>query len=484
MENDVYLPLEAIEVNLARTEFLDFIEYVSDNDITWFHETYYKILHLFAIGKIKKLIVTVPPQHGKSDGSTRHLPAFLHGLNPNLKIAIGSYSDPFAQKFNRDIQRIIDSPKYKKVFPNTTLNGSNVVTITNSYLRNSHEFEIVGYKGKLKAVGRKGGLTGEPVDIMIMDDLYKDKMEGNSPLIRQTVIEWYTSVIIKRLHNNSQQLIVFTRWHEDDLIGYLETNDQVINVNSWQDIADAPAEAWIKINFEAIKETEPTELDPRQKGEPLWGDKHSIEKLENERKLDPLTFDCMNQGNPNTKEGLLYGDFKTYSSLPAGINNYIKNQTDTADEGDDMLCSISYIEHNKLKYIIDVLYTEKPNEFTEPALADMLSTAGVNVAIIEANNGGRAFARNVERLCRERNNYKTSFRTPTQSQNKIARILTNSTTVTNTIVFPDNWMHRWPVFYKDVTKFRADFSSKHDDAPDVLTSMVEVNTKLPGIIYA
>ena len=177
-------------------------------DIQPYHKAYYTLLDSFAKGHIKRLIVTMPPQHGKSEGSTRRLPAQILGLFPDKKVAVASYNTTFASKFNRDIQRIIDTKLYNEIFPDTTLNKSNVVTVSSNYLRNSLEFEIVNRKGGLKSVGRGGALTGNKVDVMIMDDLYKDYMEANSPIIRDSVWDWYTTVVDSRLHNNSQQLIL------------------------------------------------------------------------------------------------------------------------------------------------------------------------------------------------------------------------------------------------------------------------------------
>lgn len=84
--------------------------------LTPFHLSFYWVLDAFAHGRIKRLIVTMPPQHGKSEGTTRLLPAYMLGLDPDLRIAIASYSDTFARKFNRAIQRIIDSPEYYVLF--------------------------------------------------------------------------------------------------------------------------------------------------------------------------------------------------------------------------------------------------------------------------------------------------------------------------------------------------------------------------------
>ena len=221
---------------------------------TPFHLVYYKILNAFAHKRIKRLIVSIPPQHGKSEGSTRLLPAYLFGLYPDLKIAIASYSDRFARKFNREIQRIIDSERYYTLFPDTQLAGSPVADDSSRWARTAGEFEIIGCEGKLTAVGRSGGLTGQTVDVLILDDLYKNAAEANSPLIRDAVWEWYTSVAETRLHNDSQELIVFTRWHEDDLIGRIEASEKVVNLTSLRQLSGCDPDAWLKVDFEAIKE--------------------------------------------------------------------------------------------------------------------------------------------------------------------------------------------------------------------------------------
>jgi predicted phage terminase large subunit-like protein len=438
-----------------------------------FHKTYYSVLQAFAEGRIKRLIVTMPPQHGKSQGSTCLLPAYLLGRNPDLRVAVASYSDTFAKKFNRDIQRIIDQPSYAAIFPDTALNGSNVVTVSQSYLRNSSEFEIVGHRGSLKAVGRGGGLTGNPVDVMIMDDLYKDSAEGNSPTIRDAAWEWYTSVARTRLHNNSQELIVFTRWHEDDLIGRIEQTERVITLTSLADIDTLPQgqDVWAKVNFEAIKEDAPTELDNRTEGQPLWAERHGAELLQAKRKLDPHNFECLYQGKPASREGLLYSSFKTYNELPPPAE-IIKRTAyvDTADTGEDYLCAISYcVAKDGYCYITDILYTQEPMEVTEQATANLLTRNDCRSAAIESNNGGRGFARNVQRLAP-----RVKVEWFHQSGNKESRILSNSATVQHNILMPSDWALRFPLFFAHLTAFKRLFrANSHDDCADAITGIAE-----------
>ena len=461
--------IRAARLKAARTSFGWFSMLVQSRlEMTDFHFTYYRILGLFATGVIKKLIITVPPQHGKSEGSTRLLPAFVLGQHPDKRIAIASYSDPFARKFNRDVQRIIDTPVYAEIFPDTRLNGKNIVTVAAAPLRNSAEFEIVGHTGSLKAVGRGGPLTGNPVDVMVLDDLYKDAMEANSPTIRGVVWEWYTSVVKTRLPNWAQELIVFTRWHEDDLIGRIEQCEKVIEITSFDDIS-ADWDGWYKLNFEAIKESEPTEIDPREMGVPLWPERHSLKLLTEKRALDRHTFDCLYQGHPMSKEGALYGDrFQTYDTLPETVKK--ANYTDVADTGTDKLCSVCYeVGIDGKIYVVDVLYTSEPMEVTEVATPAMIQRNGTRQVRVESNNGGRSFARVLDKAL------------PTvavewfhQTSNKEARILTNAATVLKMIVMPVDWRTRWPEFYGDLISYKRVFrANAHDDAPDVLTGIVE-----------
>lgn len=229
------------KVEGARRKLLWFAQYMNPKfKPTPFHTAYYRILDMFANGQIQNLIIQAPPQHGKSEGSSRNLPAKMLGMFPDKKIILCSYAATIAKDFNRDVQKIIDTPAYNAVYPETTLNGSNVVTVAANSLRNSDVFQIVGHSGEFRVVGRGGSLTSKTADVMIFDDLYKDSSEANSPIIRASAWDWYTKVARTRLHNDSQQLIVFTRWHPEDIIGKIIDNENVIVVERWADFENIP----------------------------------------------------------------------------------------------------------------------------------------------------------------------------------------------------------------------------------------------------
>lgn len=355
----------------ARKRLINFARYMQpDLVLEPFHVVYYTLLDMFAHGKIRKMIVQQPPQHGKSEGSSRKLPAFMLGLDPDRKICIGSYAATIARDFNRDVQRIIDTPRYRELFPGTYLNGSNVVTMANTYLRNSDVIEMVGRKGSLRVVGRGGSLTSKTVDVSILDDVYKDYAEGNSPIVRAAAWKWYTTVVRTRLHNDSQELIVFTRWHDDDLIGRIEkSGETIIDVKCWADLEDVTPGAWVRINFEGLKTGEPTEIDPREPGAALWESRHSKQKLEAQKALDPVQFQCLYQGNPGSAEGRLYQPFKTWVEK-SDYGTYIRSGAyiDVADEGDDLLFAATYDVYKS-----DNLFFNEKTKRMEPILFALIT---------------------------------------------------------------------------------------------------------------
>lgn len=451
----VTIKKSAVECELARRDVESFARMVDPQlDITEFHRRYYAILSDFAAAKIRKLIVSVPPQHGKSHGASQLLPAYLLGIDPSLRICIGSYSFSLARRFGLAVQRLIESREYQQIFPKTKLKGMAGSEKTTTSSRTADEFDIVGHKGGLRLVGREGSLTGNRVDVMILDDLYKDAMEANSQLIRQNAWEWYCSVVRTRMHNNSREIIVFTRWHEDDLIGRITSSE---------------VDKWRVVNFPAIKVGQPTPEDPREVGEALWPSRHSADLLAERRKLDPQLFEALYQGNPLCQEGLLYGQFSTYRTIDEPIARraaYI----DTADTGSDYLCAICYSVgalSGKI-YLTDVIYTAESMEQSEPITAQMLRNAQAEIAYVESNNGGRGFARAIARQVR------CQIKTFHQSQNKEARILSNATEVMRSVVMPHDWCERFSDFSHAITGFRRQVAANsHDDAADALTGVVE-----------
>jgi len=469
----------------AKRDLLYFVPYMKPSyQLTPFHRSYIRVLQKFARREIKNLIIQASPQHGKSELSSRMLPAYMLGRYPDLKIGICSYAATIAKDFNRDVQRIIDNEDYREVFPETCLNGSNVVTVANNWLRNSDVFEIVNHTGSLRVVGRGGSLTSKSIDVMIFDDLYKDASEANSPIVRAGAWDWYTKVARTRLHNDSQQLIVFTRWHPEDIIGKIIESENVIKAEKWSDLEGA-GDDWVLVNFEAIKTGAPTEIDPRQPGEALWPARHSLERLLAQKALDPLGFQCLYQGDPGSAEGRLYQPFKTWIEKK-DWGTYVRSgcYVDVADEGDDNLFAASYDIYksdntiwNESKHrfeplifalITDIEYTDESTDITTVTVPRLINANGVQKAWIESNNGGSQFEKVVKRKVR-------ALTVPFyQGANKESRIVTNAPFVNQHIIMPFGWESRYKKFYDHITTFLRNFpANDHDDDADGLTGIYE-----------
>ena len=453
--------LSDVKLELARKSLMEFTQLTHPAYIAnWHHISYADKLDQFMAGDIKNLMVFMPPQHGKSELSTRRCPAKMLGDNPDYKIGVVAYNHTIAAKFNRDVQRIIDDELYQQIYPDTKLNMMNVRTM-NTYLRNSDEFEVVDRQGSLVSVGVGGGLTSRKLDIAIMDDLYKDAADAWSQVKRETVQDWYDTVLRTRLHNNSQQLLVFTRWHEEDLAGHLLRTEP---------------DNWEIVLYEAIKEQQTTPGDERAVGDPLWPEQHRLETLQKLRKNNPIVFDSLYQQNPTPKEGLLFpaSEMNRFSKGQVKDNtpDGIVSVCDIADEGDDSLCHpVGYLYGDDV-YIVDVAFTREPIEITQPIVAAMLDNYNVDKSRFESNNGGKGFSLKVKELKQGR----TTIDWKHTATNKHTRIIMKSGDVKGRFYFlNDEDMHEeYRKYFYELTHYPKNGKVKHDDAADATTMLAEL----------
>ena len=197
--------------------------------------------------------------------------------------------------------------------------------------------------------------------------------------------------------------------------------------------------------------------------------------------MSPEIASANYQQEPIDLKGRLYSRFKTYDDIPRDAQGRplfteISNYTDTADTGSDYLCSITYGAYNHEAYVLDVYYTKAPMEVTEPETAKRLVETGCAHALIESNNGGRGFARNVGRELDALGSNRCRIEWFHQSENKTARIMTNATWVQDHIYFPVNWRDRWPEYFDAMVKYQREGKNAHDDAPDATTGVAEQMT--------
>jgi len=289
--------MEALAVD-ARTDYLKFVTFVRPRyRVNWHHRKMCLAIDAFVRGDITRLIIQTAPRHGKSELVSRCLPPYILGRNPNAAVLAASYGADLIRLMNRDAQRIIDSDRYRLVFPETCLNTSNIRTVPGSWLRNSDMFEVVEKRGFYACAGVGGPFTGKGGNFAVIDDPTKNQEEADSPTYREKLWEWYTSTLYTRLEDCPQGiLLTLTRWHEDDLAGRLIARSA----------ADSEADQWVVISFPAIKEGPPTDYDPRQEGEALWPDKFPEKRLKKIRaSTTERVWSSLYQQRPAPSEGMI-----------------------------------------------------------------------------------------------------------------------------------------------------------------------------------
>lgn len=316
MVDEIEVAEELLARRQARSNLLNFTTYTKKNyQVNWHHELIFSKLDLFVAGKIKRLIISCPPRHGKSEIVSRRLPAYIFGKDPDASIIACSYSADLASRMNRDVQRIIDSPEYLRLFSDVRLNSSNVrSTSQGSYLRNSDIFEIVGHQGVYRSAGVGGGITGMGLKYGIIDDPLKNREEAESETIRNKIWEWYTDTFYTRQEENAGILITMTRWHEDDLVGRL------------LDLAknDPEADQWEVITLPALSEDKRPFYDIREAPDlALWPGKYPEDVLKKIKATVPTyTWLSLYQQRPSAAAGNLFKreNFQYFSEGPLGYD--------------------------------------------------------------------------------------------------------------------------------------------------------------------
>ena len=406
------------------------------------------------------LILNLPPRHGKSR-TVGNLVEWLLGRNPKTKIMTGSYNEMLSTTFSKNVRNSIQEEKadaekiiYSDIFPGIKIkHGDGAMNL----------WSLEGGYNNYLATSPGGTATGFGCSLMIIDDLIKNSEEAFNENVLEKQWDWFTQTMLSRLEEGGKTIIIMTRWASGDLAGralkhYAEEGKRVKH-----------------ITMKAVKE------DGSMLCDEILSHKSYLSKA---RAMGPEIASANYQQEPIDLKGRLYSSIKTYETLPKDANGnllftIIKNYTDTADTGSDYLCSINYGVYEKEAYVLDVIYTKEPMEVTEPLLANSLYDYGVNEADIESNNGGRGFARSVERILKEKyKSNKTKINWFHQSKNKQARILSNSTWVMDHIYFPKNWVDRWPEFAKAILTYQKEGKNKYDDGPDVLTGVAEKNNNV------
>lgn len=260
-------------------------------------------------GTTKRLMVFMPPRHGKSETTSRKFPAYYLGKNPDENIILASYGYLLAKSFSKATRDLMESRRYRSLFPVRTAENA----------RSVNDWDIKGRKGGMLAAGVGGATTGYGANLFIIDDPIKNKEEAESEVIREKHWDWYRSVVLTRLEPGARLIVMLTRWHQQDLAGKILAQAK----------EDGELDEWRIINLPALAEEQKDkrlkDAIGRKPGEALWADRYDAKTLNStKKKVGSRIWHALFQGSPQDPESQIVKRewIKMYRALPIEFERY------------------------------------------------------------------------------------------------------------------------------------------------------------------
>lgn len=328
-------------------------------------------------GEIDRLMVFMPPRHGKSELSTRHFAAWYMGRNPTRQVITAAYAADLAENdFGRKVRNIISSPEFGNVFPDVTLSRDSGAK--NQFALNKG--------GVYVAAGVDGGITGKGADLAIIDDPFKGRKDAESSVIRESVWDWYRSVLYTRLMPGGAIVLVMTRWHPDDLAGRL-LKAQETGGDKW-DVVELPALA-----------DSPNDALGRHEGDALWPARYPLPALRRIRDtLGPREWSALYQQKPTEAEGNLFkvASIPYLDAAPSGVTDIVRRwdlaaTKDTGGNDPDWTVGVKMGRMDAGRYVIlDVIRLRGGPQDVQQAIVNTAHADGYDVRVVIPEDPGQA----------------------------------------------------------------------------------------------
>lgn len=282
-------------------------------------------------GRIKRLIVNMPPRHGKSEIISKYFPSWYLGTYPNKRIILVSYEAGFAASWGRKAKELLE--EYGEELFNIKINR---------FSNSAYRWDIANFDGGLNATGIGGAITGKGANVLIIDDPVKNDEQANSKTYRDKTYDWFRATAYTRLEPDGAIIIVMTRWHYDDLVGRLINNPD-------------SEEKWEIISFPAIAKE--NDCLGRKEGMPLWKERYPIDVLNKiKNQIGSYWFSALYQQQPIASEYQIFKPewWQEYTELPNG--NMLIQSWDTAfkekEQNDYTVCT-TWLLADKGYYLVD-----------------------------------------------------------------------------------------------------------------------------------
>ena len=453
---------------LSRSNLLAFIKFTKpDYQIGWVHrEICARLMKFFVDVKHKRsprLILTMPPRHGKSEAVSRRFPSWCFGVDPDINIIAASYTGKLAWRMSKDVQKIMDSYYYSRVFPDTFLSKSPYANSRVKKIRQTELFEIVNGEGSYRAAGVGGGITGMGCDILNIDDPLKDRKSAESPTVRDAIYDWYTSTAYTRLAPGGGVLLTLTRWHEDDLAGRL-----------LEKMAEDDGDTWEIINYPAIAEEDEKY---RKKGDALHPERYDLDALSRIKKaIGSYEWEALYQQHPSSKKGGIFKKdwLKRYYTIPRVFDFLIQSWDftfDDTDSSDNVAGTVWGVIGSNI-YLLDCV-CKQMDFVTQVQEMKRMTNKWPNATgkIVEAKANGPAIINSLS------NEIPGLIPFMPQGSKKARAFAVSPTFEAGNIWVPDKSIAPWVEDYvQELTRFPA---AKHDDRVDSTTqAIITINERI------
>ena len=260
-------------------------------------------------GNIKRLAIFMPPRHGKSQLTSQFFPAWYLGRNPSKFVIATTYAQDLADDFGRSVRNQIQDEDYNRIFNDCTLSKDS------SSVR---RFHTTG-SGVYYAVGAGGAITGRGAHLLLIDDPIKGREDADSDAMRSNLIDWYRSTAYSRLMPGGSIILIQTRWHEDDLAGWI--------------LRETSHEPWEVIELPAVLDEKASKILKRPKGQALWPEAYDKKRLEEIKKTaGSREWNSLYMQRPSAEEGNILKRYwwKEWTEDNPPECNYILQSWDTA----------------------------------------------------------------------------------------------------------------------------------------------------------
>lgn len=410
-----------------------------------------KEMQRVADGEIKTLAVSLPPRAGKSYITTLFC-AWLLGNEPTESVMRNTCTATLARKLSRDTRDVVQSEKFREVFPEVAMSADNAA-VDGWSLDTSRN---VGYFGQ----GVGGTIIGFGASkVAITDDLFKSIEEAMSETVKEKTLSWLHGTHESRMEKGCASIDIGTRWTRDDVIG-TRSKEGFYDVEIVVPALDENGNSFC----EDVMSTEEYHAKRERTEESIWSAEYMQE--------------------PVDAKGRLFENIRTFNELEQIKSNAVGSlcYVDVADEGKDYLCAVFGQICNDSVYVVDVVYTKLNTDYTIPTIANKLKEHGVTKAWVETNGMGSIFVKILRKLVEDELKLPTEIRGFTNQTNKKTRILMHSPMVLSRFYFLTEDRGEYGQYIKALKNYSAEGDNKNDDAPDATTGLslqIAINGILP-----